>query len=202
MTAPTDAPKATWSAFRRAASRNLEAAFESADPPAFAAIADALRARRTLYVAGARESHGLARYLHAIASLASPAFRLVGHDGGIQADDLVDIGEDDALICLAASPAPKAVHDAARLARERGALVVAIAHGPPSALTALSHHVLAVPQHSPSFFPSHLGMLAVAELLVGFIMAGTEEAVSERIGRIRATRQRTRPLDAGGAPSR
>ena len=199
MTAPIRAPEATWSAFRHAASRNLEAAFENTGPPMLAAIADELRVRRNLYVAAARESHGVARYLHAIASLASPAFRLVGHDGGIQVDDLLDIGEDDALICLAASPTPKAVHNAALLAREQGALVVAIAHNPPPALAALSDHLLPVPQDSPSFFPSHIGMLAVAEMLVGFIVTGSEDAVTDRIERIRATRQRTRPLDAGNA---
>ena len=198
LTAPIHAREAIWNAFRHTAGRNLEAAFENADPATFAAIAEELRARRILYVAAARESHGVARYLHAIASLASPAFRLVGHDGGIQADDLFDIGKEDALICLAAGPAPEAVHNAALLASEHGALVVAIAHAPPAALAALADHVLAVPQHSASFFPSHLAMLAVAEMLVGFVMAGTEEAVTDRIERIRDTRQRTRPLGVRG----
>ena len=200
MTAPIRAPEATWSAFRRATSRNLEAAFNSANPPTIAAVAGELRARRSLYIAAAHESHGVARYLHAIASLASPDFHLVGHDGGILVDDLFDIGRGDALICLAASPTPKAVHNAALLAREHGSLVVAIAHSPSAALAALSDHVLTVPQHGPSFFPSHVGMLAVAEMLVGFIVAGAEATVSDRIERIRATRQRIPPPDPATAP--
>lgn len=202
MTARRPAPEATWSAFRQAASYNLETVFEQSDPRKIAAVAGELRARRSLYVAAALESHSVARYLHAIASLASPAFRLVGHDGGIRVDDLFDIGDDDALICLAASPTPKSVQNAARLANERGSLVVAIAHGPSVALAALCDHVLPVPQHSPSFFPSHVGMLAVAEMLVGFIAAGAEETVTDRIERIRATRQRIPPRDAGNAHGR
>ena len=191
---PTDAENAAealWDGFRRAALGNLAAAFDNVGSALAASLTDDLRSRNRIYVAATRAPHFLARYLHTIGNMATPSFRLVGRDTGSFGDDLVDLGANDALICLASTTtAAESAVRIAEMGRERGALVIGITESRTTPLAAVSDRLLLVPVESPSFFRSHVGALAVVEMLVGFIMAGAGEAAAERIARIEAERRR------------
>ena len=179
-----------WEAFRQAALANLGAVFENVGAAVIAPLADEVRSRDQVYVVATHASHQLARYLHSIGSMATPSFRLIGRDAGRFADDLVDIGERDALICLSSTSSDEATVEVARIGRERGALVIGITEGRTTSLAAVSDRLLLAPLGSPSFFQSHVGTVAVIEMLVGFIVLGTGPAATERIERILAARQR------------
>ena len=191
------APEVVWEAFRRSATRNVQEAFCSLDPSTIARVTDRIRTRDGLYIAAAHESHGIVRYLHTLASLVSPNVHLVGPDGSIDFDDLADVGPRDALLCLCPGLPCQPLHTAAGLARERGALIVGITGSRRTALAALCDHVLPVPLLGPSFFPSHVAALAVAETLVGFLVSGVEPSAAERIERVRAIRRRLQAPAAG-----
>lgn len=190
---PTDAENAAealWDGFRQAALANLAAAFDNVGSALAASLTDDLRSCNRIYVAATRAPHFLARYLHTIGNMATPTFRLIGRDTGSFGDDLVDLAANDALICLASTTTAESAVRIAEMGRERGALVIGITESRTTPLAAVSDRLLLVPVESPSFFRSHVGALAVVEMLVGFIMAGAGEAAAERIARIEAERRR------------
>jgi len=179
---------AMWAGFRRSALCNLSVAFDDLDPGVVAEVAHDLRSRDQVYVAGERAAHYLAQYVRFVASTVSPAFRLVHLDGNTFVEDVVDMTDRDALVCLSATSSPGALVRVAQLARERDALVIAIVDGSPSRLAGLSDHLLAVPSQGPSFFESHIAVLAVVETLIGFVALGAGHAGRDRISRIAADR--------------
>ena len=191
---PADRPHSgTWTAFRLAALGNLGAAFENVDSDQLASIADDIRSRDRIFVAGAGASHYLVKYLHFIGSMASPSFRLLELEGGSFFDDIIDMSDRDALVFLSPAPAARATIRVAEVGRERGTLVVGIIESPTMPLAALSHRLLVVPFHGPSFFRSHVAVLAIIETLVGFIISGGGPAAVDRSDRIEADRLRFEP---------
>ncbi|MCY3856274.1 MAG: SIS domain-containing protein [Rhodospirillales bacterium] len=179
---------AMWAAFRRSALSNLSAVFDNLDLDVVAEVAHDLRSRDHVYVAGERAAHYLAQYVRFVASTVSPAFRLVDLDGNTFVEDVVDMTDRDALVCLSAASSPGALVRVARLARERDALVIAIVDGSPSRLAGLSDRLLTVPRQGPSFFESHVAVLAVVETLIGLVALGAGHAGRNRINRIAADR--------------
>ena len=181
---------ATWAAFRDAAVANIKGAFDKVDASRISAVADELHRRQQIYLVGMQASQPFVRYLHYIGGMASPGLRIVGRDGAVLGDDLVDLGERDALICLAIRPCAKDTVQVAKLARQRGALVIGITDSRASPLAAHSDQVLLAPVESPSFFESYIGATAIIEMLIGFYVVGGGQSAIERIEKIEADRRR------------
>lgn len=177
-----------WAGFRRSALSNLSVVFDNLDTDVVAAIAHDLRSRDHVYVAGERAAHYLAQYVQFVANTVSPAFRIVHLDGDMFVEDVVDMTDRDALVCLSATSSPSALVRVAELARERDALVIAIADGSASRLAEISDYLLTVPRQGPSFFDSHVAVLAAVETLIGFVALGAGPAGRDRINRIEADR--------------
>ena len=184
------AAESLWASCRDTAIANLGAAFENVDSELIASVADELRACRRIHVAATDDSHHLARYLHAIANMCTPRFHVIGRSGMAFGDDLVDIGEGDAVICLSSTSSPQATLQTAQLGRDRGALIVGIVESRTVALATVSDRLLLAPMESPSFFRSQTGAIAIIEMLVAFIELGSGAEASGRIERILADRRR------------
>ncbi len=181
---------AVWSSFRDAAHGNINRVFDHVDAALISSVAEALRQRRRIYLAGMQASQPFVRYLHYIGGMASPSMRIVGREGSVVADDLVDLDDKDAIICLALRPCARATVQIARIARQRGAMVVGITDSRVSPLAALSDRLLLAPAESPMFFESYIGSTAIIEMLIGFYVIGGGPSVVERIERIEADRRR------------
>ena len=184
------AAESLWASFRNTAIANLGAAFENVDSEMIASVADELRSCRRVHVAATHDSHHLGRYLHAIANMCTPSFHVIGRSGAAFGDDLVDIGEGDAVICMSSTSSPQATLQTAQLGRDRGALIVGIVESRTAALATVSDRLLLAPMESPSFFRSQIGAIAIIEMLVAFIELGSGAEGSERIERILADRRR------------
>ena len=190
---PTNAENAAdalWAGFQQATLGRVAAAFDNVGSAVAASLATDLHSRNRIFIAATHAPHFRARYLHTIGNMATPAFRLVGRDAGSYGDDLVDLGADDALTCLASSTTGTSTVQIAQLARERGALVVGITESRTTSLAAVSDRLLLVPVESPSFFRSQVGTLAILEMLVGFIRVDAGEAARKRVAQIETGRQR------------
>ena len=183
-------PAATWAAFREAAVANITGVFDKVDATLISSVADELRGREQIYLVGMQASQPFVRYLHYIGGMASSCLRIVGRDGAVLGDDLVDLGARDAVVCLAIRPCARGTVQVAKLARERGALVVSIADSRASPLAAHSDRVLLAPVESPSFFESYIGATAIIEMLVGFYVIGGGSSAVERIEKIEEDRRR------------
>jgi len=183
-------PEELWHQFRQTALGNLAATFENVDSALIAELADELRSRDRIYLAAAHASQHVARYLQSLGNMVAPSFRLIGRETGSVSDGLVDITGRDAVICLAAALPSGGTIRVAKLAQERGALIVGITESRTTPLAAISDRLLIVPVQSPSFFRSHVSALAIVEMLVGFIVLGAEQTATDRIERIEADRRR------------
>ena len=182
--------EAVWSSFRAAAFDGIKSVFDHVDAGVISSVAEALHRRQRIYLAGMQASQPFVRYLHYIGGMVSPSMRLVGREGSVVADDLADMGERDAIICLALRPCARATVQIARIARQRSVLVVGITDSRASPLAAMSDYPLLVPTESPMFFESYIGATAVIEMLVGFYVMGEGACAVERIERIEADRRR------------
>jgi len=181
---------AVWEAFRDAASECVKSVFDQVDATLVSSVAEELRRREHVYVVGMQASQSFATFLHYIGGMASSAIRMLGRSGGILADDLVDMTDRDAMICISLRPCARFTVEIAALARQRNAYVVGITDSRTSPLAAVSDEVLLTSTESPSFFQSNIGTTAIIEMLVGYFMIGEGSDGIERISRIEADRRR------------
>jgi DNA-binding MurR/RpiR family transcriptional regulator len=180
---------AVWVSFRDSALKSVENVFRGLDAAKVAAVAEKLLARRYIYAAGMQASYPFANYLNYVGGMVVPKIRLLGRRGGIIADDLVDIGPDDALICLALQPCARTTVQVAELAYDRGVYVVGITDSLASPLASFSSEVLQTSCASPLFFESYVGSTAIIELLIGFMTLRAGPGAVDRIAQIEADRR-------------
>jgi len=181
---------AVWEAFRSAAFECVKSVFDQVDAALVSLVAAELRKREHIYVVGMQASESFAKYLHYIGGMVSPVMRVLGRSGGILADDVVDMGDRDALICVSLRPCAKLTIEVAALARQRNTYVVGITDSRTSPLAAVSDEVLLTSTESPSFFQSNIGATAIVEMLVGYLMIGEGPEGIQRISKIEADRRR------------
>ena len=181
---------AVWASFRESALNSIGNVFACIDARTIAGVAEKLLKKDTIYVVGMQSSYPFANYLSYVGGMVTSKVRLLGRRGGIIADDLIDIGARDALVCLALQPCARATVQVAELAYDRGVYVVGITESLASPLAAYSSEVLVAPCNSPLFFESYVGSTAIIELLVGFMTLRAGPDAIDRITQIEADRHR------------
>ena len=179
-----------WERFREATITNISTIFDSMDPDYFASIAKVLNGCGTVYLAGMQASASFSTYAHYLGGMASGKFRLIRGDGGVFADPIAEIGKDDAMIVISHQPSARASVELARIARERGASVIAITDSPASPVAIEADFVLLAPNSGPMFFESYTGSTALIEALIGFYCVTQPRGMIDRIERIEADRAR------------
>lgn len=190
--------EAVWTSFRASALANVEIAYDGIDSKTIASLAAKLLKKRTIYVAGLQASHPFAAYFDYVGGMIAPGFKLLGGGGGVPADELVDMGRQDAMICLALQPCARTTVMMAEQACKRGVHVVGITDSRASPLAAVASEVLLTPSESPLFFQSYVGAVAVLELLLGFMTLRAGPKAVKRIAQIEADRRDLDEYWSGG----
>lgn len=185
----TSGDDAVWASFREAALTNIETAYDGIDARTINALAAKLLKKRTIYVAGLQASQPFAAYFDYVGGMISPNLKLLGGGRGLPADEFVDMGRKDAMICLALQPCARMAVLVAEQAHKRGVFVVGITDSRASPLAALSSELLLTPCESPLFFQSYIGAVAVFELLLGFMTLRAGSGAVKRIAQIEADRR-------------
>jgi len=179
-----------WAEFRDTAQENITSVYNKVDYTQIMAAVEALKPCQKIYVTGMQASRSAATYLAYIGGMTSPQFQLVGRTGGILADDLTDLSDQDALIAIAMNPCARSTVEIAMIAQERGSTVIGITDTPASPLAMYSSLLLISPNKSPLFFESYIGITAIIEMLVGMYTVGQNSSVVDRIEKIEASRLR------------
>jgi DNA-binding MurR/RpiR family transcriptional regulator len=73
------------------------------------------------------------------------------------------------------------VVEAVRLAREQGVTVIALSDSPASPIVMAAHHRFIVAADTPQFFPSSVGIIALMETLLSFVIAVASPEIVERV---------------------
>ena len=144
-------------------------------------VATLLRRARTVHVAGFRASFAIAFGFAYLYRLFRPSVSLIDAEGGTLEMQLRAIQRGDALLVASFAPYSREARLAVEAARRAGAKVVALADNAlaPFALSADETVVFSVT--SPSFFPSLVGGVSVAECLLGEIVSREGRQAVQRI---------------------
>ena len=176
--------------FHRAAMSCVDRIYGTIKPETLVEIVVALENCPKINVIGAQGSRSFATYLNYIGGMASPQFCIPERDGGLIADELIDVASDEAFIIISTQPCAKSAIDVAKFAHETGCLVVGIGDSHASPLALYADHLLITPTDGPMFFGSYIGNIAIIELLVGFMASRKNGNTVNRIEKIEQNRVR------------
>lgn len=159
---------------------NLEQIGGPATMDALKTACSVLAGARHIFVAGLRSLFPAAFYFNYACNMFMHNTSLLTGVAGVFADDLRHARAGDALVVFSYDPYARDAVSAARFAREQGLQIVAITDSMVSPVAAQASAVIVVPNATPSFFPSVVPAMSVAQTLVAMLMAsGGEDSLEE-----------------------
>ncbi len=169
-----------------AAIGNIETLADETDPAQLAEAARILAGAGRVCLIGGMSSAAFVDYLGYMANLALGGWEVAGSGSGLAAAALVDYGPGDAVLALSLLPAARRPVGVVRLARERGAQVIAITDGPGNPLAGLADLNFTVATESPHFFTSYAAALVLIETLMTMVVREAGAAGEARIAEVEA----------------
>ena len=168
---------------------NLEHTLSMIDSRAIERATTRMIEARTVYLLGSGSLNWLVGLLEATASLAVDNVRSshLGYTSPVEA--ISTIGDQDVVVVISIAPYARQTIEAARLARQAGALIIGITDRPSSPLSSLCDEMFTAPTSSPHYYPSMTSLFFVAELLMASLVAKLPS--TERLDMIEAARQKS-----------
>lgn len=148
-----------------------------------------LHARRT-FVLGVGVSNSVTRNFAYLCGMAIETVTALPHEGNLPIDDIDRVQPDDVLVAVNFHPYRREVVQAARLARERGAYVIAVTDSMAAPFAAGAAYVFTVPTNTAQFFTSTVALTALFETLMAFIVADAPTDVVSHIENFHQRRQK------------
>lgn len=167
-----------------AANTNIARSLGNADAEALTKAAELLRRARQIHVIGAGALHFMGVYLQYLSRAVLPQLRVPRANYNSLSEAMVGVGAGDVVLVTSVAPYAVQVIEAARLARARGARIVALTDSRGSPLAALSEILLIAGTDSPQFYPSMVGIVAMLETLIALVIAKGDPAMLARIAEI------------------
>ncbi len=167
---------------------NAEQLFAGTDADQVKEVADMIVASRTTYVLGVGAAHSLSHMFWYLGRMALDNLVHIPRQGNLPIDDIARIGPEDILLAMTFTPYRADVVAAAKLAKRRGAKIVAITDSRASPLAMMADRAFVAPTRSPHFFPSQLAAFTILETLIAFVIADAGPDVIENIESFHATR--------------
>jgi len=172
----------------QAALRNVEESFSATTPEALEAAARDVWNCRNVFTLGVGVNNASARLFTYLASTGMRDFSAIPRPGSTPTDDLAWATDEDVLIAVTCAPYRTEVVEAVRIAREQGLTVVALTDSPASPIALAAQHVFVVASDTPQFFPSSLGVVALLETLLSFVIAVADDKIIARVDRFHQRR--------------
>ena len=174
---------------------NVRATLEAADPGMLARVADRLAdVERPVAVLSGDASTGVARHLLDQLTALRPGVVAVDGNAVAVARTLAVLPPDATLLVVDLRRYDRWVVDTARDAAERGWSVVAVTDGELSPLAAVAADVFVVTAASLGPFDSHVGTLALGDLLVAMTARRLAASAAERLDAVERQWQLRRSL--------
>lgn len=148
---------------------NLEATQRANGPAAMEAAAAALEAAQRVWIVGFRSLYPVAFHTHYVWGFFRGDLHLAASPGGTLDIGLFAIARGDAALVMSVTPYAREALQAAAIANEAGAAVVALTDGTLSPLARRADHVLVCATDTPSFFHSLTAASATAETLLAIL---------------------------------
>ncbi len=153
-------------------------------PDAIEGAVKAIASARRVGVLGVRSSFTIAyHFRYAYNLIAANSFLLDGL-GGILLDQAESLERGDTLVAISQTPYSSPTVLALDVAKRRNATIVALTDSAVSPLARRATHTLLFRTESPSFFPSMIAPLALAELLLARLAARGGRKVLDRLAEV------------------
>lgn len=167
-----------------AAIANIETLLGTVDARKLDRAADILATADRVLLVGLLSSTPFIDYAAYMASMAFLNWQVLGRSGVSMPAALFDTSRRDAVLVLTKSPYARRSIEAARIAKEAGARVIAITDGVASPVLPLARLSFIVSTESPNFFPSHAATLVLFEALIGMVVRRSGKSAQVRIAAI------------------
>jgi len=164
-----------------AALDNVTSAMTQNAPETFKEMAAILRTAETTHLVAAGSMYWIAAHMENTGGIAFRGLRTARPGTATVLETLSLIGPKDAVLIIAVSPYAKVAVNALTYANEAGAQTMAITDRRSSPFATLVNHCLFAPTASPHYYPSVVGIAAVAEALLACAVAGSQGAAIKRI---------------------
>ena len=161
---------------RDSAHANVDALFDSENRDRIGQAVDMLMAARRIHTVGVRSCFSLAHYLAYTGRMAFDSFAPPLNEPGGIADAITETGPEDVVIPITFSLYSAEVVRAHETARARGAKIIAITDSYASPLARGADLVFCLPMAGPQTLPSQGAAFALAEVLVGHMIARCDRA--------------------------
>lgn len=178
-----------YSQMAASAMNNIESLFSTISADDVKAAADAIIEAKTAYLLGLGSCYALINSLYYVGRMALDNLLIVPQQASLPIDDMARIGPGDVLFSATYHPYRRETVEATRMARRNGAFVIAATDSRTSPIAVKADIAFVVPMSTPQFFPSAVGMIALVEALLAFMVAGSDENAVQKIERFH--RQRT-----------
>jgi len=172
-----------------AAVANLERTLADLDVTSLRQAVDRLIAARKVFLIAAMSSAPLADYFAYLTEMPFDNWYCLSGRESSDAARIADLQADTAAIAISLTPCSRRTVELARMARERGAYLLAITDKPSSPLTRYASHCLFCASESPQFFPSHVSSILIIEALTGMLIRRAGQGATARVKGIEETRR-------------
>lgn len=177
---------------------NLQRLAEELPTAALADAVDLLASAKRLHIIGFRNSAMLAAYARGLLAHVKSDVRLLPLAGQTLAEDLVDLGPDDAFMVLGFRRRPPALRDIMSAVRESGARILLVTDVSAARTAHLAHVTLRCPNQGASLFDSYVAPMSLISHLASAVSAALGEAAESRLTMIERFHQRLEPFTSPG----
>ena len=160
---------------------NLNAMVANLNTDELADVADTLAQAKKVRLVGSRSSQSMVDYLNHIANLASANWSIIGRNGVSAPVDLAGVDSETVLLAISISPYLRRTLQITEAAANAGATIIAITDDINSPILKFANHHFILPTDSLQFFPSHVTILSLLEILVGMVVKRLGDEAHSRI---------------------
>lgn len=153
------------------------------------AVIEAMLSARDVYVAATRASYALAYFFHYVGRMALPNLHLVPRHMGSPVEEMMEMGQQDALMAITFPPYSQETIRALRQANELGTKVILISDSELIAPGIKADLFLQVSTQSPHHFGCYAGAFSVLECLLSHLFRLGGDPATDRVAKYQALRE-------------
>lgn len=177
---------------------NLQRLATELPPASLAAAVDLLASARRLHIIGFRNSAALAAYARGLLAHIKPDVRLLPLAGQTLAEDLVDLGPDDAFLVFGFRRRPAMLRDVMATVREARARILLVTDASAARTAHLAHVTLRCPNQGASLFDSYVAPMSLISHLASAVGAALGSTAEQRLAMIEDLHRRLEPFSPAG----
>jgi len=167
-----------------AAVSNIQKLLDDIDVDQLVAVADLLVKAKNVHLIGSLSSRTMVEYFAYVAEMAVENWQVAGQGASSLSASLAGIGKDDVVLAIAVAPYASETVRAVQFSSEAGANVIIITDDLLSPVLIHAKFSFLTTTESPQFFPSHVAIITLIEILMGMVVRRMGKKAQKRINAV------------------